>query len=64
MFEDLLDSTNHLGLMAEDLTFDERRQLGNFPQAYSHLAMIDTALAINAALGWSEPMDLSETAAY
>lgn len=64
MFEDLIDSTNHLGLMAEDLTFDDRRQLGNFPQAYSHLAMIDTALAINSALGWTEPMDLSETAAY
>ncbi len=64
MFEDLLECTNHLGLMAEDLTFENRRQLGNFPQAYSHLAMIDTALAINAALGWSEPMDLSETAAY
>ncbi len=64
LFEDLIDCTNHLGLMSEDLTFIDRRQLGNFPQAYSHLAMIDTALAINAALGWSEPMDLSEAAAY
>lgn len=64
LFEELIDCTNHVGLMAEDLTFEGRRQLGNFPQAYSHLAMVDTALAINAARGWTEPMDLSETAAY
>jgi GH15 family glucan-1,4-alpha-glucosidase len=64
LFEELLDCANHVGLMSEDLAFADRRQLGNFPQAYSHLAIIDTALAINAALGWTEPMDLSETAAY
>ena len=49
MFEDLLDCTNHLGPMAEDLTFENRRQLGNFPQAYSHLCEDRHALAINAA---------------
>ncbi|MCB9877765.1 MAG: hypothetical protein H6835_09210 [Planctomycetes bacterium] len=31
---------------AEDLDFATRRQLGNFPQAYSHLALIDCALAL------------------
>ena len=44
--------------------FENRRQFCSFPQAYSHPAMIDTALAINAALGWEESVDLSETAAY
>ncbi|MFI4861099.1 MAG: glycoside hydrolase family 15 protein [Phycisphaerales bacterium JB063] len=47
-FEHLLKDTNHLGLLAEDLDVNNRRQLGNFPQAYSHLALIDTALALDA----------------
>lgn len=64
LFEELLACTNHVGLMAEDLEFKTRRQLGNFPQAYSHLALIDTALAINAQAGWTEPTDLSERALY
>jgi len=44
MFEDLLRSANHLGLLSEDLDFASRRLLGNFPQAYSHLALVETAL--------------------
>lgn len=44
LFEDLLTYSNHLGLFSEDLDFTTKEQLGNFPQAYSHLALIDTAL--------------------
>ena len=47
-FEDLLSYSNHLGLFSEDIDFDSKRLLGNFPQAYSHLALIDTALSFNA----------------
>jgi GH15 family glucan-1,4-alpha-glucosidase len=47
-FEDLLSFSNHLGLFSEDIDFDSKRLLGNFPQAYSHLALIDTALSFNA----------------
>ncbi|MCK5880453.1 MAG: glycoside hydrolase family 15 protein, partial [Sinobacterium sp.] len=47
MFEDVLQYTNHLGLLSEDMEFKERRLLGNFPQGYSHLALIDTALALS-----------------
>jgi len=43
-FNRLLSYSNHLGLFSEDLDFDSKRQLGNFPQAYSHLALINTAL--------------------
>ena len=46
-FEKLLSYSNHLGLFSEDIDFDSKRLLGNFPQAYSHLALIDTALSFN-----------------
>src|SRR5690554_2921671 len=43
-FDQLLSHSNHLGLFSEDLDFETKRLLGNFPQAYSHLALIDTAM--------------------
>ena len=43
MFEQLLSYSNHLGLFSEDIDFKTKRLLGNFPQAYSHLALIETA---------------------
>ena len=47
LFHELLASANHHGLYGEDLDFKTRRQLGNFPQAYSHLALIDCALELS-----------------
>jgi len=44
LFEQLLTYSNHLHLFSEDLDFETKDQLGNFPQAYSHLALINTAL--------------------
>lgn len=44
IFDQLLSYSNHLGLFSEDLDFKTKRMLGNFPQAYSHLAVIDTAI--------------------
>ena len=46
-FDTLLSYSNHLGLFSEDIDFDSKRLLGNFPQAYSHLALIDNALNFN-----------------
>ncbi|MGQ1785136.1 glycoside hydrolase family 15 protein [Saccharicrinis sp. GN24d3] len=46
-FEQLLTYNNHLGLFSEDLDFETKQQLGNFPQAYSHLALIETAINIS-----------------
>ena len=43
IFENLLSYGNHLGLFSEDIDFSSKRLLGNFPQAYSHLALINTA---------------------
>ncbi|MGH8745197.1 MAG: glycoside hydrolase family 15 protein, partial [Burkholderiales bacterium] len=43
LFERLLAVRNDLGLLAEEYDPRARRQLGNFPQALSHIALIDTA---------------------
>jgi GH15 family glucan-1,4-alpha-glucosidase len=47
LFDKLLGYSNHLGLFSEDIDFSSKRLLGNFPQAYSHLALIDNALNFN-----------------
>ncbi len=44
IFEKMISYSNHVGLYSEDLDFKTKRQLGNFPQAYSHLAFINTAV--------------------
>lgn len=44
LFDQLLGYSNHLGLFSEDIDFKTKRLLGNFPQAYSHLALIDCAV--------------------
>lgn len=44
LFERLLSYSNHVGLFSEDIDFKTKRLLGNFPQAYSHLALIETAI--------------------
>lgn len=47
LYNQLLSYSNHLGLFSEDLDFKSKELLGNFPQAYSHLALIETALNFN-----------------
>ena len=44
LFNEVLSCSNHLGLFSEDINFDTKEQLGNFPQAYSHLALVNTAI--------------------
>ncbi len=44
LFDQLLSYSNHLGLFSEDIDFKTKRLLGNFPQAYSHLALIECAI--------------------
>ncbi|HZF26209.1 MAG TPA: glycoside hydrolase family 15 protein [Steroidobacteraceae bacterium] len=43
LFEHLLELRNDLGLLAEEYDARARRQLGNFPQAFSHIALINSA---------------------
>lgn len=46
LFRRILSYTNHVGLLSEDIDFESKRLLGNFPQAYSHLALIETAIIL------------------
>jgi GH15 family glucan-1,4-alpha-glucosidase len=47
LFERLLSLRNDVGLLAEEYDPKTQRQLGNFPQAFSHLALIGTALSLH-----------------
>ncbi len=49
MFEEMLSYANHLGLYAEE-TSASGEALGNFPQAFTHLALISAAWNLNKAL--------------
>jgi GH15 family glucan-1,4-alpha-glucosidase len=57
LFERLLALRNHLGLLAEEYEPQFRRQIGNFPQGFSHLALITSAQVLEGALpiGVGEP---------
>jgi GH15 family glucan-1,4-alpha-glucosidase len=51
LFEHLLTLRNDLGLLAEEYDPVERRQLGNFPQAFSHVGLINSAHNLTVADG-------------
>ncbi len=49
LFEQMLGYANHLGLYAEE-TGPNGESLGNFPQAFTHLAFISAAINLDRAL--------------
>ncbi len=49
LFERPLGLTNDLGLLAEEYDVASQRQVGNFPQAFRHLAPISAAANITGA---------------
>jgi GH15 family glucan-1,4-alpha-glucosidase len=51
LFERLLGLQNDVGLLAEMYDPAARRQVGNFPQAFSHVALVDSALNLSQARG-------------
>ncbi|MEO8518976.1 MAG: glycoside hydrolase family 15 protein [Dermatophilaceae bacterium] len=61
-FEKMLTYANHLGLFAEEIG-STGEQLGNFPQAFTHLALIDSAITLDAALDAQLQRGESSTAA-
>ena len=50
MFTDACSYANDVGLMAEEVEPNSRMQLGNFPQAYTHVGLISAALSIQQRL--------------
>jgi len=47
LFDHLLSLRNDLGLLSEEYEPRSKRQVGNFPQAFSHLALVRTALNLH-----------------
>ena len=47
IFQRLLDLRNDLGLLAEEWDASTRRQLGNYPQAFTHVALVNTAFNLD-----------------
>jgi GH15 family glucan-1,4-alpha-glucosidase len=54
-FEMVLEHASDLGLLAEEIDPASGAQLGNYPQAFSHVGIISAALAIDAAERGEEP---------
>ena len=54
LFERLLARCNDVGLLAEEIDPASGRMLGNFPQAYSHVGIINCALNLSHAVGPAE----------
>jgi len=59
LFEHLLSLRNDLGLLSEEYDPVRRRLTGNFPQAFSHIALINTAFTL---LGENRPTGNSDAA--
>jgi GH15 family glucan-1,4-alpha-glucosidase len=55
LFERLAGLANDLGLLAEEYDVGRSRQVGNFPQAFSHLTLVLAARDISAAGRAAEP---------
>ena len=47
LFEQVLERRNPLGLLSEDLAFDDGEAWGNFPQTYSHVGLISAAMQLS-----------------
>jgi GH15 family glucan-1,4-alpha-glucosidase len=54
LFERLLARCNDVGLLAEEFDPASGRMLGNFPQAYSHVGLINCALGLSRQTGPAE----------
>jgi GH15 family glucan-1,4-alpha-glucosidase len=51
LFERLLDLRNDVGLLSEEYDPKNKRQLGNFPQAFTHVGLVNTAQALSEEPG-------------
>lgn len=59
-FDKMLTYANHVGLFAEEIG-PSGEQLGNFPQAFTHLALVGAAMALDARLDDAESTPMTAT---
>ncbi len=62
MFERLIALANDVGLLSEEYDAREKRLVGNFPQAFSHMALVNSAMCLSRRQSPREP-GAPETAA-
>jgi GH15 family glucan-1,4-alpha-glucosidase len=62
LFERLLGLRNDLGLLAEEYDAQARRQVGNFPQAFSHVGLVNTARHLSGTEAATAVPDRAERA--
>jgi GH15 family glucan-1,4-alpha-glucosidase len=55
LFEHVLSFQNDVGLFSEEIDPDNGEQLGNFPQAFSHISLINSAARLEAAREGRKP---------
>lgn len=60
LFERLLDLRNDVGLLSEEYDPQTKRLVGNFPQAFSHVGLINTACNLSKAAGPATDRQLSQ----
>ena len=54
-FENLIEDLSPLGLVAEEIDPKTGEHLGNFPQAFSHIGIVNSALYLGHAMGYETP---------
>jgi GH15 family glucan-1,4-alpha-glucosidase len=52
LFDKLLKLRNSMGLLSEEYDVKRKRLVGNFPQAFSHIAMVNAAFALEDGKTW------------
>jgi GH15 family glucan-1,4-alpha-glucosidase len=55
LFEQLIGLTNDVGLLAEEYDPEAKRQLGNFPQAFTHVSLVNSASNLSRIEGAGGP---------
>mgnify|MGYP006283403621 CR=1 FL=1 len=61
MFQKLISHSNHLGLFSEDIDIKSKKLIGNFPQAYAHVAIINTSILLSEWSAKRKKIDWGET---
>jgi GH15 family glucan-1,4-alpha-glucosidase len=54
LFARLLDLSNDVGLLSEEYDLKRKRLVGNFPQAFSHIALVNAAFDLEDGEGKRE----------